>query len=82
MFLHLREKTKFIRYDRCNRFILTKRRKKDASAPVVFPRRRFVLFSIFPIFTKPRIARGVGPAIRQILPIVPIFLKERNAVGR
>ncbi len=55
MFLHLREKTKFIRYDRCNHSILTKRRKKDAPSVVVFSRRRlsrFPRFPILPIFRK------------------------------
>lgn len=49
MFLHLREKTKFIRYDRCNRSILTKRRKKDAPTVDVFRVAAQLVFP-FPLF--------------------------------
>ena len=81
MFLHLREKTKFIHYNRRNPYIRNAGRKIAASSeanaepkPPIPP--------ISPIYSNQPPFLKLRATIRQILPIVPIFLKERAAVGR
>ena len=90
MFLHLREKTKFIRYDRYDRFIFAisgknARRPPFVCASTAFPAPSlfFLFFPISFIFTVyPFSWLASRPSIQQILPIVLIFLKERGGVGR
>lgn len=82
MFLHLREKIKFIRYDRYNRYIRNNALKISPRTPppafrVPAQSARF-LYSTVPDARRERPVKG----IRQILPIVPIFLKETLGAGR
>jgi hypothetical protein len=82
MFLHLREKIKFIRYNQHNRYIPNRRvsSRRDDVPPTLRRSCPFFLFCLFKPTAAPfLISRAT---IRQILPIVPIFLKETPAAGR
>lgn len=82
MFLHLREKIKFIhynRYDRYNRSVSLKISPRPATPAFchLTQSARFP-YSTVPDARRERTVKG----IRQILPIVPIFLKETLGAGR
>ena len=82
MFVHLREKIKFIRYDRYNRYTRLNALKNSPRTATPALRNlaqsaRF-LYSSVPDARRERPVKG----IRQILPIVPIFLKETLGAGR